>query len=79
LYNPILETELHTNASTIALVATHTAIKLITWAPVVYFNQITNKAEKKYHLFEFEMLAVIRSIERFHIYLYGLYFIVVTD
>jgi len=80
LYDPTLETELHTDASTTAL-----AVILMqrqhsgTWAPVAYFSQITNEAEKKYHSFELEMLAVLRAIERFHIYFYGLDFTVITD
>jgi len=43
------------------------------------YNQNTNKAEANYHSFELEMLAIIKSVERFHIYLYGLEFTVVTD
>ncbi|KMQ83225.1 retrovirus-like pol polyprotein, partial [Lasius niger] len=49
------------------------------WAPVSYYSQSTNAAEKNYHSFELEMLAVLRSIERFHVYLYGIDFTVVTD
>lgn len=44
-----------------------------------FYSQNTNKAEANYHSFELEMLAVVRSVERFHIYLYGLNFTVVTD
>ena len=51
--------------------------KSIRWAPVAY-NQ-TNKAEMNYHSFELEMFAIVRAIERFHIYLYGIEFTVVTD
>lgn len=49
------------------------------WAPIAYFNQATNDAESRYHNFELEMLAVVKAIEIFHIYLYGLLFTVVTD
>jgi len=38
-----------------------------------------NKAEANYHSFELEMLAIVRSIGRFHVYLYGLNFIIITD
>ena len=80
IYNPNALTELHTDASSIALAA----ILLQKqdsgqWAPISYFSQATNKAEAQYHSYELEMLAVVKSIERFHIYLYGLHFTVVTD
>lgn len=48
------------------------------FAPIAYFSQATNKTEEKYHSFELEMLAIVRS-ERFHIYFYGSDFTVVTD
>lgn len=35
--------------------------------------------EAKYHSFELEMLAVVKAVERFHIYLYGIDFTLVTD
>ena len=44
------------------------------WAPVAYFSQATNDAESKYHSYELEMLVVVKSVERFHIYLYDLDF-----
>lgn len=49
------------------------------WNPVAYYSQTTNGAERNYHSFELEMLAVVKAIERFHIYLYGLNFTMVTD
>lgn len=80
LYNPLPETEMHTDASTIAiagiLLQKH---KNGHWTSVVYYNQCTNKAEAKYHSYELEMLAIVKSIERLHVYLYGLDFTVVTD
>ena len=80
LFNPKLETELHTDASATALAAI--LLQKQTnglWAPVAYYSQVTNKAEANYHSFELEMLAVVKAVERFHIYLYGLTFNVVTD
>ncbi|KMQ90234.1 retrovirus-like pol polyprotein, partial [Lasius niger] len=80
LYNPCAETELHTDASSLALAAIllqkqHSG----QWAPISYYSQSTNKAEAQYHSYELEMLAVVKSVERFHIYLYGLQFKIVTD
>lgn len=80
LYNPHFPTEIHTDASSLAIAGIlFQKQKSGDWAPVAYFSQSTNKAEANYHSFELEMLAIVRTIERFHIYLYGLEFSVVTD
>jgi len=50
------------------------------WHPIAYYSsQTTSLAENKYHSFELEMLAIVKAIERFHIYLYGIEFLVFTD
>ena len=46
---------------------------------VFYFSQRTTAAEAKYHSFELECLAVIYAIKRFHIYLAGIKFKIITD
>lgn len=46
---------------------------------MAYFSQSTNGTEKKYHSFELEMLAMVRAVQRFHLYLYGISFTIVTD
>lgn len=80
LYNPKAETELHTDASAQALAAILLQKQNTgKWAPIAFFSQSTNKAEANYHSFELEMLVIVRAIERFHIYLYGLDFTVITD
>lgn len=80
LYDPSVETELHTDASSQGFGAILLQRKNgKTWAPVAYFSQATNNAEKKYHSFETEMLTIVKAIERFHIYLYGINFTIVTD
>lgn len=80
LYNSKAETELYTDASSqgiagILMQKQNTGI----WAPMTYFSQTTNQSETKYHSFELEMLAIIRTVERFHTYLYDLEFTVITD
>lgn len=80
LYNSAAETELHTdacNAGLRAILLQKPADKL--WAPIAYFSQTTNCTEEKYHSFELEMLTIVRAVERFHLYLYGLDFTIVTD
>jgi len=46
---------------------------------VFYFSQRTTEAESRYHSFELECLAVVYSIKRFHVYLAGIHFKIVTD
>lgn len=80
LYNPSAETQLHTDTSVNGLGGILLQKQSSgDWKPVAYFSQPTNQAERNYHSFELEMLAIVRSIERFHIYLYGLKFTVITD
>lgn len=80
LYNPSLETELHTDASSVAFAAILLQKQESkSWAPVAYFSQTTNEAESRYHSYELEMLAIVKSVERFRIYLYGLKFTIVSD
>lgn len=80
LYNPSYETQLHMDASLLALIGILLQKQSSgQWVPVAYYSQSTNDAEIRYHSFELEMLAVVKSIERFHIYLYGIQFTVITD
>lgn len=78
IYNPFAETEIHTDAIAVAgiLLQKQNSGQCV---PIAYYSQATNQAEHRYHSFELEMLAIVKTIERFHIYLYGLNFTVVTD
>lgn len=80
VFNPLLPLELHIDASAIAiagiLLQKQNSGK---WARIAYYSQSINKAENNYHSFELEMLSIVRSVERFHIYLYGVPFTIVTD
>jgi len=80
LYNPAAETELHTDACSqgfggVLLQKQETG----KFTAVAYYSQTTNAAESKYHSYELEMLAIVRAVQRFHLYLYGLDFTIVTD
>lgn len=80
IYNPMLDTEIHTDASAVAIAGILLQKqKSNNWSPVAYYSQCTNGAERNYHSFELKMLAIVKTIERFHIYLYGVDFTVVTD
>jgi transposase InsO family protein len=81
LYDPKLETELHTDASSRGIGGI-----LLQWQfnprvlkPVAYFSRQTAPEEKFLHSYELETLAVVCSLKKFRIYLLGLDFKVVTD
>nr|XP_012147359.1 PREDICTED: uncharacterized protein LOC105663389 [Megachile rotundata] len=70
IYNPKAETELHTDASCQgfgAILLQRQDSKDL--APIAYFSKATTDTEKKYHSFELETLAIIKALERFHVYL----------
>jgi len=80
LYDPAADTELHTDACASGIGAILFQKRNNNpWSVVAYFSQATNDAETRYHSFELEMLAIVRATERFHVYLYGIKFTVVTD
>lgn len=80
IYSPSAETELHCDASSYGygsvLLQKQVTGKL---HPVFYFSQRTTQAESRYHSFELECLAVVYSIKRFHVYLAGIHFKIITD
>lgn len=80
LYNPVAETQLHCDASSLGfgsiLLQKQSDGKL---HPIFYYSQRTTDIESKYHSYELEMLAIINSIKRFHVYLLGIKFKIITD
>jgi len=75
LFDPSAETELHTDACAQGLGAILLQKQSNkSWSPVAYYSHPNTETERKYHSFELEMLAVVRAVERFHIYLYGMHF-----
>lgn len=80
VYNSVAETELHSDASSMGF----EAILLQKqesgrFAPIAYFSKATTEVERKYHSYKLETLAVVRAVERFHVYLQGITFRIVTD
>lgn len=80
IYSPKLQTELHCDASA----SGYGAILMQKQAngklqPVSYFSRRTTPTESKYHSFELECLAVVYAIKRFHVYLFGIPFKILTD
>lgn len=80
VYSPELETELHTDASSLGfgavLLQKQTDGK---FRPVSYYSKRTTPAEGNYHSFELECLGAINAIKRFHVYLAGKKFKLITD
>lgn len=79
IYNPSLETELHTDASSSGVAGILLQKHGNVFKPVMYFSRATSRDEKVFHSYELETLAVVESIKRFHIYLAGINFTVITD
>lgn len=80
IYCPAAATELHCDASANGF----GAILLQKqdgghFRPISYFSHRTTPAESRYHSYELECLAVIYAVKRFHVYLLGIKFKIVTD
>lgn len=72
LYRAEAETELHTDASSHGIAGILVQKQNSgSWAA---FSQATNKGQANYRSFELEILAIVKAMERFHIYLYGIEF-----
>lgn len=80
IYNPAAKTELHTDACSTGIAGILMQQQPDnTLKPVLYFSQQTTNDEKKYHSYELETLAIVRSLQRMRVYLFGKKFKVVTD
>ncbi|XP_017888656.1 uncharacterized protein LOC108630103 [Ceratina calcarata] len=81
LYCMGAETELHTDASSLG----YGAILMQRdnedgiFHPVYYASGKTTPAEEKYPSYELEVLAIIKSLRKFRVYLLGIPFTIVTD
>lgn len=81
LYRAGAETELHTDASALG----YGAILLQRgnednlFHPVYYSSGKTTSAEAKYPSYELEVLAIIKALKKFRVYLLGITFKIVTD
>lgn len=79
IFNPNLETQLHTDASTLGIAGVLMQKEDNLIRPVAYFSRRTTEAESKYHSYDLETLAMVESVEHFRMYLYGLHFTIYTD
>ncbi|CAK1581582.1 unnamed protein product [Parnassius mnemosyne] len=81
IYDPDLTTELHTDASAegygaVLLQKSPTDNQM---HPVYYMSKKTTPAERKYHSYYLEILAIVEAVKKFRVYLLGIRFKIVTD
>lgn len=79
IYEPSAETELHTDASSVAYAAILMQKENNELHPIHYMSRKTSDAESRYTSYELEALAIIEGIKKFRHYLYGKHFKIVTD
>lgn len=81
LYRIGAETELHTDASKfgygVILFQRDAGDGLL--HPIYFTSGKTTQAEEKYSSYELEVLAIVRALRRFRVYLLGIHFKIVTD
>ncbi|XP_055542572.1 uncharacterized protein LOC129728180 [Wyeomyia smithii] len=81
IFCPGAETEVHTDASKVALagILMQRAKDDGKFHPCYYYSRLTTGAEKNYHSYELETLAVVESLKKFRCYLLGYRFKIVTN
>lgn len=70
---------LTTDASATAIGAMLSQGDLPNDRPIHFFSKTLNEAQSKYSAIELELLAITEAIKAFRVYLYGRYFILITD
>lgn len=80
IYNPHNETELHCDASACGFGAVLMQKQPDgKFHPVAYYSKTASPPESRLHSYELETLAIVYALRRFHTYLQGLPFKIVTD
>jgi len=81
LYRPNAETELHTDASRFGFgsILMQLDVNDNKFHPVYFASGKTSPAEENYTSYELEVLAIIKSLKKFRVYLLGISFTIVTD
>lgn len=81
IYDPTAETELHTDACS----ASYGSVLMQKnkednkFHPVYYYNRKTSIEQEKWCSYDLEAYAVVKSLEKFRVYLLGIPFKIVTD
>lgn len=68
-----------TDASDIAIGAMLSQGELPNDKPIFFFSKVLNEAQKRYSTIEKELLAIVEAIKTFRVYLYGRFFVLITD
>jgi transposase InsO family protein len=81
LYRVGAETELHTDASKqgYGTILLQRSVDDGTMHPIHYASGKTTPAEEKYTSYELEVLAIVKALRKFRVYLIGIAFKIVTD
>lgn len=79
IFDPALETEVHTDASAIGLGAMLIQKSEGKTHVIAYHSRKTTSTEQRYHSYDLETLAVVDALTKFRVYLIGIKFTVVTD
>ncbi|XP_076383359.1 uncharacterized protein LOC143260735 [Megalopta genalis] len=81
IYNPAAITELHTDASKdgYGAILLQKDVDEKHFHPVYFMSRKTSDAERNYHSYELEILAVIKAVQKFRVYLLGIKFKLFTD
>lgn len=79
IYNPKLAIIVYTDASREDFAAILTQNLDNKENPIAFFRKQTTKQEKNYHSFELELLAMVKTLERYRYYLIGNEFTIITD
>lgn len=80
IFNPDLETELYTDASSVGLGAMLMQKGTDNLShPVAYFSRRTTDCESRYHSYDLETLIIVEATHYFRAYLYGIKFTIYTD
>ncbi|VEN49603.1 unnamed protein product, partial [Callosobruchus maculatus] len=79
IFNPKLPIVVYTDASRDGLAGILTQRSDNIENPIAFFSKQTTNAEKNYHSFKLELLAIVRTLEKFRYYLLGQEFTIFTD
>ena len=47
--------------------------------PVIYYSKKNSREDERYHSYDLEVLAAVKVIKKFKVYLIGRHFTIVTD
>jgi hypothetical protein len=81
IFNPNWRTEVHTDASKVGVAGILFQINDTTDKRhvIAYFSRQTTNAERHYHSYQLETLAVVEAFRYFRVYLVGIRFTLITD